>query len=61
MMEAPGILTNQNPTINKATSMHEGNHISKFNEENATSMTRKNHVIRTPYRHPNLMSRYLNQ
>jgi hypothetical protein len=60
-MEAPNILTNQNSAINKATSMHEENHISKLKEENATSMIRENNVIRTPYRHPNHKSRYLNQ
>jgi hypothetical protein len=41
--------------------MREENHISKLNEENTTSMIRKNHVIRNPYRHPNHTSRYLNQ
>jgi hypothetical protein len=60
-MEAPSILTNRNSAINKATSMHEENHISKLNEENATSMIRKNHVIRNPYRHPNHTSKYINQ
>jgi hypothetical protein len=60
-MEAPSVLTNQNSSINKATSVHEENHIPKLNQENATSMIRENHVIRTPYRHPNHKSRYLNQ
>jgi hypothetical protein len=59
-MEAPSVLTNLNSTINKATSVREENSISKLNQENATSMIRKNHVIRTPYRHPNYKSRYLN-
>ena len=44
-MEAPNKLTNQNSTINKATSTHEENHISQSKEENATSMIRGNHVI----------------
>ena len=48
MMEAPGILTNLNSTINKATSVREENHISKLKEENTTSMIRKNHIIRHP-------------
>jgi hypothetical protein len=48
-MEAPNILTNQNSTINKATSTHEENHISKLKEENATSMIRESNVIRNPY------------
>jgi hypothetical protein len=60
-MEAPSVLTNLNSVINKATSMREENHISKLNQENTTSMIRKNHVIRTPYRHPNHKNRYLNQ
>jgi hypothetical protein len=33
-MEAPGIFTNRNASINKATSVREENHISKLNEEN---------------------------
>jgi hypothetical protein len=52
-MGTPSVLTNQNSTINKATSIREENHISKLNQENATSMIRENHVIRTPYRRPN--------
>jgi hypothetical protein len=60
-MEAPSVLTNRNSAINKATSEHEENHISQLNQENATSMIRKNHVIRIPYRHPNHKNRYLNQ
>jgi hypothetical protein len=49
-MEAPNKFTNQNSAINKATSTHEENHISKSKEENATSMIRGNHVIRIPSR-----------
>ena len=60
-MEAPNILTNQNSSINKATSMLEENHISKSKEENATSMIRRNHIMRTPSRHSNHKSRYINQ
>jgi hypothetical protein len=59
-MEAPNILTNQNSTINKATSTREENHISKLKEENATSMIRESSVIRNPYRHPNHKSIYIN-
>jgi hypothetical protein len=55
------ILTNKNSTINKATPRHEEEIISKVNQENATSTIRENHVTRTPYRHPNHKSRYLNQ
>jgi hypothetical protein len=60
-MEDPSKLTNQNPTINKAASLHEENHISKSKEENDTSMIRGNHVMRTPSRHSNHKSRYINQ
>jgi len=60
-MEAPNILTNQNSVINKATSTHEENHISKSKEENATIMIRGNHVVRIPYRHSKHRSRYINQ
>jgi hypothetical protein len=60
-MEDPGKLTNQNSAINKATSPHEENHISKSKEENATSMIRRNHVMRTPSQHSNHKSRYINQ
>jgi hypothetical protein len=60
-MEAPGILTDRNSSINKATLACEENHILKLNEENATSMIRKNHVIRNRYRHPNHTSGYINQ
>jgi len=59
-MEIPSVPTNRNLAINKATSMQEENNISKLNQENATIMIRENHVIRTPYRHPNHKSRYLN-
>jgi len=47
-MEDPGKLTNQSLAINKATSPHEENHISKSKEENGISMIRGNHVMRTP-------------
>jgi hypothetical protein len=60
-MEDPGKITNQNSAIIKATSPHEENHISKSKEENATSMIRGNHVMRTPSRHSNHKSRYINQ
>jgi hypothetical protein len=60
-MEAPNKLTNQNSAINKATSAHEENHISKSKEENATSMIKGNHVMRTPYQHSNHKSIYINQ
>jgi hypothetical protein len=60
-MEAPNILTNQNPSINKATSAREENHISKLKEENATSMIRESNAIRNPYRHPNHKRKYIIQ
>jgi hypothetical protein len=60
-MEDPGKITNQNSAIIKATSPHEENHISKSKEENATSMIKGNHVMRTPSRHSNHKSRYINQ
>jgi hypothetical protein len=60
MMEDPSKLTNQNSAINKATSSHEENHISKSKEENGISMIRGNHVMRTPSRHSNHKSRYIN-
>jgi 7-keto-8-aminopelargonate synthetase-like enzyme len=60
-MEYPSVFTNRNSTINKSTLVHEENHISKLNQENATSMIRENHVIITPYRHLNHKSKYLNQ
>jgi hypothetical protein len=59
-MEDPGKITNQNSAIIKATSPHEENHISKSKEENATSIIRENHVMRTPSRHSNHKSRYIN-
>jgi hypothetical protein len=52
-MGTPSVRTNRSSSINQETSMREENHISKLNQENATSMIRENHVIRTPYRHPN--------
>jgi hypothetical protein len=61
MMEAPNIITNQNSTINKATSTREENHISKLKEENVASMIRENNVIRNPYQHTNHKSKYINQ
>jgi hypothetical protein len=58
MMEIPSV----NLAIKKATSTYkEENHIPKLNQENSTNMIRENNVIRTPYRHPNHKSRYLNQ
>jgi hypothetical protein len=39
-MEDPNILTNRNSTINKETSVHEENNISKLNEENTTRRER---------------------
>jgi len=60
-MEDPGILTNQNSTINKVTSTHEENHRLKLKEHNATSMIKGNNIIRTPYRHPNHKRKYINQ
>jgi myosin heavy subunit len=54
-------IPSEDPMTNQATSMREENHIPKLNQENATSMIRENHVIRTPYRHPNHKSRYLKQ
>jgi hypothetical protein len=59
-METPSVLTNRRSSINKATSVHEENHIPKLNQENTTSMIRENHVIRTPYQHPNHKSKYFN-
>jgi hypothetical protein len=61
MIKDPNILTNQNSTINKVTSTHEENHISKLKEQNATSMIKGNNIIRTPYRHPNHKRKYINQ
>ena len=61
MMEVLSVLTNQNSSINKATSTCEENHISKLKEENATSMIRESNVIRNPYRHPNHKIKYINQ
>jgi hypothetical protein len=58
MMETPSVRTNRSSSINQATSMREKNHIPKLNQENTTSMIRKNNVIRTLYRHPNQESRY---
>jgi hypothetical protein len=60
-METPSVLTNKSSSINNATSVHEENKTPKENQENATNMIRENHATRTPYRHPNHKSRYLNQ
>jgi hypothetical protein len=60
-MGTPSVCTNRSSSINQSTSMHEENRIPKLNQENTTSMIRENNVIRTPYRHPNHKSRYLNQ
>jgi len=56
MMEIPNV----NPTIKKATSMHKEEIIPNANQENATSTIRESHTTKTPYRHPNHKSRYLN-
>jgi hypothetical protein len=55
------LLTNKKSSINKATSAHEENHVSKSKEENATSMIKGNHLMRTPYQHSNHKSIYINQ
>jgi hypothetical protein len=60
-MENPSVLTNRNSMINKATQVYEEDIIPKVNQENTTSMIRKDHVTMTPYRHPNHKSQYLNQ
>jgi hypothetical protein len=60
-METPSVLTNKSSSINNATLVHEENKTPKENQENATNMIRENHATRTPYRHPNHKSRYLNQ
>jgi hypothetical protein len=59
--ETPSVLTNKSLAINNATSVQEENKMPKENQENATNMIRKNHAIRTPYRHPNHKRRYLNE
>jgi hypothetical protein len=60
-MKAPSVLTNWNLSINNTILVRKENHISKSNQENITSMIREKHAIKTPYRHPNHKSRYLNQ
>jgi hypothetical protein len=60
-MEIPSVLTNRNSVINKATPVHEEDIIPKVNQENTTSTIRESHATKTPYRHPNHKSRYLNQ
>jgi hypothetical protein len=60
-METPSVLTNKSSSINNATSMHEENKTPKENQENTTKMIRENHATRTPYRHTNHKSKYLNQ
>jgi hypothetical protein len=61
MMEISGVLTNRNSAINKATLVHEEDKTPKVNQENATCTIKESHATKTPYRHPNHKSRYLNQ
>jgi hypothetical protein len=60
-MEVLSVLTNRNSSINKTTSVHEENHISKLNEENDYKYDKGKSCYKNPYRHPNHKRRYLNQ
>jgi hypothetical protein len=60
-MENPSVLTDKNSMINKVTKVFEEDIIPKVNQENCTSMIRKNHTTRPLYQHPNHKSQYINQ
>jgi hypothetical protein len=47
------ISTNKHLMINKETQVWKEDIVPKVKQENTTSMIRKDHVTRTPYRHPN--------
>jgi len=61
MMGIRSILTNKNSRINKATSRHKEEIISKVNQENATCTIKESHVTKTPYQHPYHESRCINK
>ena len=60
-METPSVLTNKSSSINNVALVNQENRTPKENQENATKMIRENHATRTPYRHLNHKSRYLNR
>jgi hypothetical protein len=54
-------ISSVDPTINQTTSVDEEDTIPEINRENTTHMIRESQATKTPYRHPNHKSRYLNQ
>jgi len=54
-------IPNVDPTINKATSVHEEDIIPKANRENTASTIREIYATKTLYLHSNHKSRFLNQ
>jgi hypothetical protein len=60
-MENLSVLVDKYLVINRVTQVYEEDIIPKVNQENTTSMIRKNHATRTPYLHLNHNNQCFNE